>query len=229
MGFRIGQRVMFRDSRLSGIVLRHSKTTFWVEVEPGWEIPAQAAELIGLSDEEKQTKKNKLPDKEEQDLISPHQNETKSTAAPFESTKVDSWEKKPAFPKIRNKSQQMVPKEIRLSRKEEKKSLYSKSTAGIYELDLHIPALYPRGAMPKPSEALECQLEHVRQFIDWACKNRCKEIILIHGVGEGKLKQAILESWGNRMWLDLEDAPYSMYGRGATRVRLRASMRDGYN
>ncbi len=226
MGFRIGQRVMFRDSRLSGIVRRLNKTTFWVEVEQGLEIPAQAAELIGLSDAEKQTKKNKLPDKEEQDLISPHQNETNSTAAPFESTKVDSWEKKPVFPKIRSKSQQMVPKEIPNSRKEEKKSPYSKSASGIYELDLHIPALYPKGAMPKPSEALVCQLEHVRQFIDWACKNRCKEIILIHGVGEGKLKQAILESWGNRMWLDLEDAPYSMYGRGATRVRLRASMRE---
>lgn len=215
---------MFRDSRMQGLVRSYRDQTYWIEVEPGWEIPAKPSELIGLGQAHSspaQTSENpsekaieKKPDAAP-DL--PQIPETK----PSEIT----WEKKPSFPKVgRSKIGQGKEKPHEKAKKQN--SPYPISARGVYELDLHLPALYPQGRMPKRAEALKIQLEHVRVFLDWALGRRCKEVILIHGVGEGKLKEAIWQEYEHRIWLDLEAAPYAEYGIGATRVRLRFSMRD---
>jgi len=223
MGFRVGQRVMFRDSRMQGLVRSYRDQTYWIEIEPGWEIPAKQSELIGLG--QAHSSPAQKPENPSEKAI-----EKKPDAAPdlpqIPETKPPEiiWEKKPSFPKVgRAKMGQGKEKPIEKAKKQS--SPYPISARGVYELDLHLPALYPQGRMPKRGEALKIQLEHVRVFLYWALGRRCKEVILIHGVGEGKLKEAIWQEYEHRNWLDLEAAPYAEYGIGATRVRLRFSMR----
>ena len=223
MGFRVGQRVMFRDSRMQGLVRSYRDQTYWIEIEPGWEIPAKQSELIGLG--QAHSSPAQKPENPSEKAI-----EKKPDAAPdlpqIPETKPSeiTWERKPSFPKV-GRARVGLGKEKPVQKTKKQSSPYPISARGVYELDLHLPALYPQGRMPKREEALKIQLEHVRVFLDWAVGRRCKEVILIHGVGEGKLKEAIWQEYEHRIWLDLEAAPYAEYGIGATRVRLRFSMR----
>ena len=224
MGFRIGQRVMFRDSRLQGIVRSYQNQTYFVEIEPGFEIPAKQSELIGLGathtpekvQKSKEVSKNAGVKKTD---ISP---EPKKDAMP--NSPELSWEKKPSFPKVGRSKGPVKAKNVDKANKET--IPYPTSAKGVYELDLHLHALYPEGQMPQSQHALKLQLDQVRLFLDWAVEKRCKEVILIHGVGQGKLKEAIWQEYEHRTWLDLEDAPYGVYGRGATPVRLRAQLKN---
>ncbi|MFZ4060862.1 MAG: Smr/MutS family protein [Bacteroidia bacterium] len=226
MGFRVGQRVMFRDSRMQGLIRSYREQTYWVEIEPGWEIPARQSELIGLGQEHASHSHAPKPEKPPQKAI-----EKKPDVAPEPPKSPEanpteiSWEKKPSFPKV-GRARVGLGKEKPNQKDKKQSSPYPISARGVYELDLHLPALYVQGRMPKREDALKVQLEHVRVFLDWAVGRRCKEVILIHGVGEGKLKEAIWQEYEHRIWLDLEAAPYAEYGIGATRVRLRFSMRD---
>jgi dsDNA-specific endonuclease/ATPase MutS2 len=64
---------------------------------------------------------------------------------------------------------------------------------------------------------VQVQLRHFTKALDKAISGHYKKLIVIHGVGNGRLKQevrAILESEHMRF----HDASYARYGFGATEV-----------
>jgi len=88
------------------------------------------------------------------------------------------------------------------------------------ELDLHIHELIDDARRLSNFEILNIQLSRAKGFLDWAISKRFKKIILIHGVGEGVLKEelkTLLRRYDN---LEFFDANYQQYGLGATEVRI---------
>jgi len=88
------------------------------------------------------------------------------------------------------------------------------------EIDLHFNKLVEFPKNFTNHQMLEIQLREARNFLDKAKKGGNKRVVLIHGVGEGRLKEEIhtmLERMDN---LRFYDANYAEYGRGATEVEF---------
>jgi hypothetical protein len=85
------------------------------------------------------------------------------------------------------------------------------------EIDLHIEELIDHYGGMSNAEIVIVQLRHFQQALDKAINEHYRTLTVIHGVGNGRLKQevrAILTS----MKMRFHDASYSKYGFGATEV-----------
>ena len=72
-----------------------------------------------------------------------------------------------------------------------------------------------------PGEMLNYQLDYAVNCLEESIKKGEPTIIFIHGIGKGVLKvelHNIIKAYG----LDFHDGFMNEYGRGATRVELRA-------
>ncbi|MFL5762969.1 MAG: Smr/MutS family protein [Bacteroidia bacterium] len=85
------------------------------------------------------------------------------------------------------------------------------------EVNLHIEELMDNYSGMSNAEIVRVQLRHFTQALDKAISGHYKKLVVIHGVGNGRLKQEV------RSILDAEniryhDASYARYGFGATEV-----------
>lgn len=87
----------------------------------------------------------------------------------------------------------------------------------IREIDLHLKEGYNR------PDAVERQLARFRAELDSAVRSGLKEIIFIHGVGNGKLRQEMREIIGTHYkTCSYQDAPFNRYGfGGATLIIIK--------
>jgi dsDNA-specific endonuclease/ATPase MutS2 len=90
----------------------------------------------------------------------------------------------------------------------------------VYELDLHIHELLDHYGHMSNGEILQHQMQACRSFVREAIEKRYKKIVLIHGVGEGVLKQEIHRFLDQLSHIEYHDAPYRTYGYGATEVLI---------
>jgi hypothetical protein len=88
------------------------------------------------------------------------------------------------------------------------------------EVDLHIEELLDDMRNLTNGEMLEIQLAHARKKLEEAVIRRCRKVIFIHGVGNGRLKTEIRKMLSTYTGLEFFDASLSKYGQGATEVRL---------
>lgn len=113
-----------------------------------------------------------------------------------------------------------MPNRMDLEKKEDiffdfKKAL-KKST---YEVDLHIEKLVENWAYLSPSEMLHIQLEECRKSLEMAIATHQRSIVLIHGVGKGRLKREIHGLLNQTKGVLRYVFDYdSRYGYGATEV-----------
>ncbi len=89
------------------------------------------------------------------------------------------------------------------------------------EVDLHIEELVENPGHLSSIEMLHIQLETVEKEIDEALLNNLKKIIFIHGVGNGRLKQEIIQILKEHPNLTYHDGSYKEYGYGATQVNFK--------
>lgn len=89
------------------------------------------------------------------------------------------------------------------------------------EVDLHIEALLDDFRNMGNFEIVQYQLEVVRQKIEEARDKKVQKVILIHGVGEGILKEEVRKLLDGYANLEYHDAPFRKFGFGATEVHLR--------
>lgn len=85
------------------------------------------------------------------------------------------------------------------------------------KIDLHIEELMDNYSGMSNAEIVQVQLRHFQAALDTAINEHYRTLTVIHGVGNGRLKQevrAILSS----MNLRFQDGSYSRYGFGATDV-----------
>jgi dsDNA-specific endonuclease/ATPase MutS2 len=99
----------------------------------------------------------------------------------------------------------------------------ARSRSVIKEVDLHLKEGYNR------PDAVERQLARFRAELNGAARSGLREIIFIHGIGNGILKQElrkIIET--DYKTCSYQDAPFDRYGfGGATLVTLKKTVSDG--
>lgn len=89
------------------------------------------------------------------------------------------------------------------------------------EIDLHIEELHERPLYLTNTEILHKQLAYCREKLQKAQRERIPRVIIIHGVGEGVLRNAVHDLLYREFpKLPFFDAPFREYGRGATEVRI---------
>ena len=88
------------------------------------------------------------------------------------------------------------------------------------EINLHIEELLDNYKGMSNGEIIQVQLKHFQQALDKAINEHYRKLVVIHGVGNGRLKgevRNILSSYNN---LKHHDASYSKYGFGATEILI---------
>ncbi len=90
------------------------------------------------------------------------------------------------------------------------------------ELDLHIEKLVNDYYTLKPEEMLRYQLRAFESHIEKSISAGLKEVVYIHGIGNGILKAELAKKLsGNIFVKHFEDARKDKYGMGATKVVLK--------
>jgi DNA-nicking Smr family endonuclease len=95
-----------------------------------------------------------------------------------------------------------------------------------WEIDLHIETLVESPVSMNKAEILAYQMRELRTFYNNALQKRIRKLIIIHGVGEGILKQAVREFLMGKSGISFYDADFRDYGKGATAVELRFTQMD---
>jgi DNA-nicking Smr family endonuclease len=90
-----------------------------------------------------------------------------------------------------------------------------------WELDLHIESLTESHRGMSNYDILKVQMDEFKRFFSKAQANYISKIVLIHGVGEGVLKNEIRNHLDKLDFVTFHDASYSEYGKGATEVLIR--------
>ena len=89
-------------------------------------------------------------------------------------------------------------------------------------IDLHIENLIDSHRGMGNAQILNIQMVHFRRFLNSSINKQHKKIVVIHGVGEGVLRNEIRKEL-DYYHVDLEyhDASYQEFGMGATEIRLK--------
>lgn len=85
-------------------------------------------------------------------------------------------------------------------------------------IDLHIESLRNDFLLINPDESYQVQMEAFHHKMNQAMASRFEEVVFIHGVGNGKLKNDIRREIENTYHLQYQDASFQEYGYGATMV-----------
>ncbi|QNR23568.1 Smr/MutS family protein [Croceimicrobium hydrocarbonivorans] len=93
--------------------------------------------------------------------------------------------------------------------------------AEVIEADLHFEALVDFPKNFSSHEKLQIQLNEARKAIDRARRAGVKKVVLIHGVGQGRLRDEIYAMLERMDRIIFYDASFARYGKGATEVELR--------
>jgi hypothetical protein len=97
-----------------------------------------------------------------------------------------------------------------------------KRTEDIVEIDLHINELLDNSAGLSNNQILEIQKEKVESEMKLAIQTGVKKIVFIHGVGQGVLKQEVINLLKTKFKkYYFQDASFKEYGYGATMIILR--------
>jgi len=86
------------------------------------------------------------------------------------------------------------------------------------EIDLHIEELIDSHSGLTNAQILNIQLERFEKELHYVMSNGLKKLIVIHGVGNGKLKQEIISILKSINGIEYYDASYKNYGFGATEI-----------
>jgi len=94
------------------------------------------------------------------------------------------------------------------------------------ELDLHFESFDSNKYDASAHEKFNIQMNTFKRFVNAHLKKKTKRILIIHGVGEGRLKSEILYCLRGRKGYDMYDANYSQRGVGASYIDIKVSIAE---
>lgn len=100
----------------------------------------------------------------------------------------------------------------------------SNKTIDVWEIDLHIESLLESHAGMSNAEILNHQMRELRTFFTKAKEKHIRKLIIIHGVGEGVLKDEVRLFFSKKDGIEYYDADFREYGKGATAVEIRYNL-----
>ena len=96
---------------------------------------------------------------------------------------------------------------------------HKKNNGIVWEIDLHIERLVENHRNLSNYEIVQIQIRHCEFTIEKAIKNNVSRLVVIHGKGEGVLKEEVRQLL-KKYKVEAKDADYRNYGFGATEVRF---------
>lgn len=96
---------------------------------------------------------------------------------------------------------------------------HKKNNDKVWEVDLHIENIVKNHRHLSNYEIVQIQISHCEFTIKKAIKNNVCSLIVIHGKGEGVLKEEVRKIL-KKYPVETMDADYRTYGLGATEVRF---------
>ena len=93
-------------------------------------------------------------------------------------------------------------------------------------LDLHYESFDAPRYEVSAHEKFTIQMNIFKRFVNQHLKKKTTRILIIHGVGEGRLKSEILLCLRGRRGYDMNDANYSQRGVGASYIDIKASIAE---
>ena len=131
--------------------------------------------------------------------------------------------------KIYSEDYSHINKGIELSKNKNKIAVKSrKKTELIHEIDLHIHEIIDSDQHLTNFEKLQLQISTLDNFVRKMVKKRITSFVVIHGLGEGVLKEEVLSYFRSKRGFFCSDADYREYGKGATRVEIKYTMIDDF-
>ncbi len=91
----------------------------------------------------------------------------------------------------------------------------------LWEVDLHIEELVDEMRGMSSTEMLLKQLSVFKNKFNSAKNERVDILVVIHGVGEGVLKNEILMWLSKQEQIEVQSADFQKYGHGATQINFR--------
>lgn len=96
----------------------------------------------------------------------------------------------------------------------------------VWEIDLHIESITDSHSGLTNGEIVSKQLRELRTFYQRAKSKRIRKLIIIHGVGQGVLKEEVRSFFDKQDSVEYFDADFREYGKGATAVEIHYSGND---
>jgi hypothetical protein len=96
----------------------------------------------------------------------------------------------------------------------------SRKPIEVWELDLHIEEITDSHSGWTNTEILRAQMIELKTFFKKAKAKRIRKIVVIHGVGMGVLKEEVRAFFDKMEGLQVYDADFREYGKGATAVEI---------
>lgn len=103
--------------------------------------------------------------------------------------------------------------------KQEKRSGYLKPI-DVWEVDLHIEEHLASHSGLSNTQILSKQMSIFKSFFKNAKEKQIRKLVVIHGVGEGVLKDEVRTFLQGKSYVEFYDANYQEYGKGATAVEI---------
>ncbi|MBK7381918.1 MAG: Smr/MutS family protein [Flavobacteriales bacterium] len=100
------------------------------------------------------------------------------------------------------------------------KTLKRPDDGGVAEVDLHLHELVEDESSMSHGEKLEFQLRYFERALESAIRDGKRKLIVIHGVGEGVLREEVRRMLQYYDGVQFSDAEMGRYGAGATEVRI---------
>jgi len=88
------------------------------------------------------------------------------------------------------------------------------------EVDLHIHQLVPKSKGMSNYDMLTIQMDTAKRQLDFAIQKKIQRVVFIHGIGEGVLRTELEFLFKNYSNIQINDADFQKYGRGATEVYI---------
>ncbi len=88
------------------------------------------------------------------------------------------------------------------------------------EVDLHLAALAENGGKFEKGEILDFQKKYFERVLESAIVNKFRKVTFIHGVGNGVLRQSVVEILSKHNQIEVYDAPIHKYGAGAIEIHI---------
>lgn len=101
----------------------------------------------------------------------------------------------------------------------------SRRPVDVWEIDLHIEEITESHLGLSNYQILTKQLAEFKSFYKKARQNHIRKIVVIHGVGEGVLKEEIRTYLSKQEGIEYFDADFREYGKGATTVEIHYNYR----
>lgn len=103
-----------------------------------------------------------------------------------------------------------------------------KTKSEYFEIDLHIESLISKDRGLTAHDKFMIQIKHFKEFTNLMIDKRQKKYRIIHGAGEGKLKNEIRAMLSSRKGFTMHDDQYSFGRVGASIIEIKLSVAEKF-